>query len=338
MKRVFSRQDLSKHTEQFSYKNDIISILSDNCGPKFKEYRNRLERAVLFEDEPEFPIHIDFETIFGCNIRCVMCTHAHEELFPSRKRLMEFGLFKKIIDEGVPHGLSSIGLDQEGDPLLVGNLFDFIEYAKSKGIMDIMINTNALLLDKQMTEKILHSGLTRIHFSLDAVKEETYRKIRVGSDFKRVTENIRYFCKRKIELGRRLPITRVSFVKMSHNESEIEDFVNIWTPVVDAIAIQEYNNPFPERSDLKAIYASSRVKNPGFKCTQPWFRMVVLTDGTVLPCCLLGMSLKMAVGNAHNSSIYDLWNSTKVRGLRKMHKDGRYAEHKICAVCAENFI
>src|SRR3989338_4723031 len=108
-KRVFSRQDSSRQTEQFSYKKDIISILSKNVAGDFLKYRQRLERAVLFEEEPSFPIHIDFETIFGCNLQCIMCTHAHKKLFPSRKRLMDIELFKKVIDEGVPYGLSSIG-------------------------------------------------------------------------------------------------------------------------------------------------------------------------------------------------------------------------------------
>ena len=337
MKKIFSRQDASKHTEQFSYKNDIIEILSGNIGPDFLKYRERFERAVSFEEEPLFPIHIDFETIFGCNLRCVMCTHAHPELFPSRKRLMDIGLFKKVIDEGSGHGLRSIGLDQEGEPLLVKNINDYITYAKEKGVLDIMINSNATLLNKQKTEMLLHSGLTRIHFSLDAAKASTYEKIRIGSDFKKVVNNILYFCNRKKELKKDIPITRVSFVKMKNNEDELDEFVKFWTPHVDAIAVQEYNNPFPERAELKKLYADTKIKSADFRCTQPWFRMVILTDGTVLPCCLLGMSLKMAVGNANDKSVYDLWNSRKVKDLRSMHKNGNYSKHPVCNACAGNF-
>lgn len=338
MKKVFSRQDATKTTEQFGYKDDIINILARNIGDGFLEYRQKFERAVSFQEELQYPIHIDFETIFGCNIRCIMCTHAYKNLFPSRQPLMEFSLFTKIIDEGVQYGLSSIGLDQEGDPLLVNNLSDFIAYAKGKGILDIMINTNALLLDKEKTEELLNSGLTRIHFSLDAINEDTYDKIRIGSDFKKVIGNILYFCKRKKELKKELPITRVSFVKMKHNEAEMESFINFWTPYVDAIAIQEYNNPFPEYLELNKLYANSRVKNDAFRCTQPWFRIVILTDGTVLPCCLLGMSLKMAIGNAYNETIYNLWNSNTMKELRWLHKEKRFYEHDICKTCAANFV
>jgi len=337
MKKIYYRQDRSKQTEQFSYKNDIINILSDNIGPEFVKYRERLERAVHFQDELLFPIHIDFETIFGCNLRCIMCTHAHKDLFPSRKRLLNFELFKQVIDEGKGYGLSSIGLDQEGEPLLVDNLLEYITYARNNGILDVMINSNALLLDKEKTEMLLNSGLTRVHFSLDAVKKETYDKIRIGSDFNKVVDNILYFCKRKKELGKELPITRVSFVKMKHNEPELDPFVEYWTPHVDAIAIQEYNNPFPDHLELKQLYAKNKVVNIDFKCTQPWFRMVILTDGTVLPCCLLGMSLKMALGNANDSTIYELWNSSSMKNLRKLHKEGKYAQHRICKQCAENF-
>jgi len=338
MKKIFSRQDSSKSTEQFSYKVNINDILARNIGEQFSRYRERLEKAVAFETEPDFPIHIDFETIFGCNLRCVMCTHAHKELFPQRQRYLEYDLYKKVIDEGSSRGLSSIGLDQEGEPLLVENLLDYISYAKDKGVLDIMINTNATLLDREKTEALLNSGLTRIHFSLDAITEATYDQIRVGSDFKKVMENILYFCKRKKELGRELPITRVSFVKMKNNEHELDDFVEFWTSHVDAIAIQEYNNPFPDIYELNQLFSAKKVKAKDFRCTQPWFRLVILTDGSILPCCLLGYSLKMVVGNIYNQSVYDLWNSKEMIRLRKLHKAGEYGRHSICSVCAKNFL
>lgn len=338
MERKYERQDQSKSTEQFSNTKDIIEILSRNIGPKFLEYRKKFEQAAQFQVEPDFPVHIDIETVFGCNIKCVMCTHSREEARSRRKRFMGFELFKKVIDEGQKYGLPSIGLDQEGEPLLVKNLVDYIVYAREHGVLDVMINTNAMLLDKDRTEELLHCGLTRIHFSLDAITEESYARIRKGSDFKKVMENILYFCKRKKELNLELPITRVSFVKMKHNELEFEEFERFWSEHVDAIAIQEFNNPFPDDHDLDELYAEKKIVNKNFKCTQPWFRMVVLTDGVVLPCCLLGISLKMAIGNINNSTIYELWNSSVAKSLRKIHKEGRYSSHKVCNICAQNFI
>lgn len=337
VKKIFQRQDQSKQTEQFSYTTDIVDILIRNKGDDFKKYRARLESAVSFSEEPKFPIHIDFETIFGCNLRCVMCTHSKRESSRLRQGSMEFGLFKKIIDEGVEHNLSSVGLDQEGEPLLVQNLQDFISYAQAKGVQDIMINTNGLALDKKKTEELLNSGLTRIHFSLDAATKKTYDKIRIGSDFKKVMENVLYFCKRKKERKKELPVTRASLVRMKHNEREIGAFIKFWTGRVDAIAIQEYNDPFPDNKGGRALYSRNRIVNKDFRCTQPWFRVVVLTDGTVLPCCPLGISLKMALGNANAVSIYDLWNSDSMRRLRNLHKNGRHADLKACRICAGNF-
>ncbi len=338
MEKKFSRQDSSKQTEQFSYRVNVNDILIENLGDDFRRYRERFEAAASFAVEPEYPIHIDFETIFGCNLRCVMCTHAHKDRYPQRQRWMDIELFKRVVDEGVQHGLSSVGLDQEGEPLLVNNLLDYIAYARQKGILDIMINTNATLLDREKTEALLHSGLTRIHFSLDAITETTYDKIRIGSNFSKVMENILYFCKRKQELGKKLPITRVSFVKMKENEHEMDDFVSFWTDRVDAIAIQEYNLAFPEAGELNPAPGEKRIKNPEFKCTQPWFRVVVLTDGRVLPCCLLGYSLKMVVGNVGEESLYNIWNSRKMKELRKLHRNGEYFRNRICEQCAANFL
>lgn len=336
-RKVFSQQDASMQTEQLSQSKDIIAILERNAGSHFKSYRKRFQSAITFKKEPPFPIHIDFETVFGCNIRCIMCTHSYRGLFPSRPKFMEFGLFKKIIDEGKKFGLASIGLDQEGEPLLVSNIIDFIEYAKQQRIVDIFMNSNALLLDREKTESLLHSGLTRLHFSLDALKPKTYAKIRRGSDYRRVVDNILYFCKRKKELKKELPVTRVSFVRMKHNEKELPDFIHFWTSHVDAIAIQEYNAPFNGNIELNKLYALKKINNLKFRCTQPWFRMVVLTDGSVLPCCLLGVSLKMLLGNAYRQSLLSLWKSEAMKKLRQIHKDGEYFKSDNCNICAHNF-
>lgn len=334
----FLRQDVSKQTIQFSTSKDINEYLAKRLGTEFTKYREILEAAARFEAEPEFPVHLDLETTYVCNLRCIMCTHGTPEKRPRRPALMDFELFRSVIDEGEKYGLRAIGLDQEGDPLLHPRLKEFIDYACSKGVSDIMINTNALVLDEHKTDMLLHSGLSRIHFSLDAYTKETYDKIRIGSDFDKVKNNILSFCERKRELEMELPVTRVSFVKMSINEHELEDFVSFWSQHVDFIAIQEFNNPYPNDKNLEKLMPKSREKQDDYHCTQPWFRMVVLTDGSVLPCCLIGYSRFMKVGDAHRAKLYDLWNSEKVKELRKIHKQGEFYKNSVCKLCASNFV
>ena len=55
--------------------------------------------------------------------------------------------------------------------------------------MHISLHTNALLLTEELSYQLVKSGLTTISFSLDAVREETYNKIRVGSNYKKGMKN-----------------------------------------------------------------------------------------------------------------------------------------------------
>lgn len=338
---AFDRQDASKQTRTFSRRLDVNEYLSQRLGEPFREYRQLLEKAVRFEVELPFPIHVDFEIAFLCNLACVMCTHAADApvgIKPRRPDFMDFNVFKKVVDEGVAHTLRSVGLDQEGEAFLVKKLPDFIEYARSKGIVDIFFNTNATLMTKEKADMILNSGLTRIHFSLDAMTENTYKKVRVGGHFEVVMRNILSFLERKKELRRELPVTRASFVKMKSNEHELEDFVRFWQDKVDYIAVQEYNSPFPQNVSYSELAADGRDVNANFRCTQPWFRMVILSDGSIMPCCLLGYSKRLTTGNAVTESVYDVWNAPRVKALRKIHKDGEYWKNPVCRLCASNFL
>ena len=59
-----------------------------------------------------------------------------------------------------------------------------IEYAKSKGVIDIMLHTNGTVMDENLAERIVKSGLDRIIFSLDSITKEIYEKIRINANLK----------------------------------------------------------------------------------------------------------------------------------------------------------
>ena len=52
------------------------------------------------------------------------------------------------------------------EPLLNPKLPEIIDYAKSKGVLETIINTNATKLDSEMSEKIINSGLDLMIYSL----------------------------------------------------------------------------------------------------------------------------------------------------------------------------
>ena len=64
-------------------------------------------------------------------------------------------------------------------------LSNFIKYAKEKGILETIINTNATNLTIENSNKLIESGLDLIIYSFDGGTKETYEKMRPGR-FKKI--------------------------------------------------------------------------------------------------------------------------------------------------------
>ena len=64
-------------------------------------------------------------------------------------------------------------------------------------------------------------------------------------------------------------------------------------------------------------------------CILPWIHMYVNADGSVLPCCI--GDYKQPLGNTHNRSIEDIWNSHEYKTLRKQLLNGE--KPSICNQC-----
>ena len=63
-----------------------------------------------------------------------------------------------------------------GEPLLNPNLPEIIDYAKKKGVLETIINTNATKLDSKMSKKLIESGLDLMIFSFDGGTKKAMKK------------------------------------------------------------------------------------------------------------------------------------------------------------------
>jgi radical SAM protein with 4Fe4S-binding SPASM domain len=329
--------DRKDQTEDIGFLSQIDpwKALSEFYGDSFKEYRKKWEQASNFELELEYPLQIDFELNNNCNFRCPMCILSIEnkpkaEYFPEE-------LYKKIISEGVKKGLRAIDFSYVNEPLIRKDLPDLIAYARDEGILDMAFNTNVQLLTESYAERLLESGLTRIQFSIDAHSSEIFDKVRVGGNFDKVVQNTLKFLELKEKHNKKGIMTAVSFVKMSVNEHEWNDFVAFWKDKVDYIILREYLIPVGRNSnhydDKKKLFSDHKHHIKEFRCNKPWQRLIIRTDGTVLPCCTSFGAL-IPVGNIFKESVEDIWNCDSMKKLRELHKNGEYFKNKVCLECA----
>lgn len=298
-------------------------------GPEYWKYRREWEARPKRMDPGEFPIHLDIETTNACNLRCPMCPRTIMSLDKAGKvGFMDFKFYKSLIDQGVKNGLCSIKLNYLGEPLIHPDVVKQVEYAKKKGVIEVMFNTNAVALTEEMSRKLLAAGLDSIFFSVDSPYAAKYNKIRVGADFDKVVKNIKKFVELKNKLGCKHVQTRVSMVLMKNTKKELEDYKKFGVKVlgVDAVGYGELVE-YPLKDDKYPKYF-----NPEFVCAQPFQRMFVMWDGVVTPCCV-DNDRDLAMGDAKKDKLKDIWHNEKYERLRKTHANGKYYKIPLCRRC-----
>lgn len=239
---------------------------------------------------------------------------------------MDFGLYKKIIDE-IAGRVYDINLFHRGEPLLNKNLIKMIEYAEKKGIKT-RIHTNAALLDKETARKIISAGLDFISFSFDGYTKEVYEKNRAGAHFEKTLANIIDFLKVKAELKSIKPYTVIQVIqdrektKQRETPEKKKDFIkNFRNLPLDKIVTRYPHN----WGGLLDTGGGKNKNEAGVKkytcCTFPWYSLTVFYNGRVF-LCPQDFEGRICLGDAGKERIGDIFNGKVIKDMRKKFKSG----------------
>lgn len=140
--------------------NEIISMSSAPLTDRFGRVHTSLRISVTDR----------------CNIRCFYCMPNEMVQFLPREQILSFEEIERFVRVVVPMGVSKFRLTG-GEPLVRSGLSDLVaRLASIEGVEDLALTTNGILLADQ-AEALKKAGLKRINISLDALTEETFRKI-----------------------------------------------------------------------------------------------------------------------------------------------------------------
>ncbi len=248
-----------------------------------------------------------------CNLRCSFCFVTEGMTRP--EGFMSFDLFKKVIDD--TPGLEHLCMHNWGEPLLNKDIFRMFDYAHAKGVRHIVMNTNGTLLTDKMLDKILASPLSIIRFSIDG-SAETFERIR-GVPLEKIERNILKLKRRK-ERERPALSMGVVFTVEEDTWQDVNTYIRHWERIVDHVRTQ----PKLIQSPRKEVCPEPFGKDYG--------KLVVLWDGTVIPCCV-DYNATLKLGNASNDRIPDLWRRGRIESLRAEHRAGKFPA--VCENCNE---
>ncbi len=290
---------------------------------KIEVLKTNIESKAI-KNLPDFPVHLDIEITGRCNLMCLQCFR-----FSRRTDIgdMKFSLFEKVINESIKYKKPSINLSWLGEPFLHSQVIKMMKFANQRGIENIWLYTNGILVDEKMAYEVLESGLKYIVFSIDAVSKEEYSNTKIGSDLDLVRKNIENLITFKKKINPSLNVF-IQILYNNQNEQEIKTFINDWQDKVDMIRITLLQKP-------DGSYSMSSRKYEIFPCSQLWERLVIAWDGTVY-ACTGDNACRTPLENIKNIDLYRIWHSDLLNMLRQQHLNFEANKLEACQFCDFN--
>jgi len=125
---------------------------------------------------------------FRCNLRCKHCWVGTEDCDSPIEAPLDF--FKSVIEQAIPLGLKKIKFTG-GEPFFSSSTLGLLRFIKDKGLQ-IIFETNATLITREVAERLKETRLYHIAVSLDSgVAEFHDQKRGLKGAFQKAVEGIR---------------------------------------------------------------------------------------------------------------------------------------------------
>ncbi|MCX5695175.1 MAG: radical SAM/SPASM domain-containing protein [Candidatus Omnitrophica bacterium] len=271
------------------------------------------------------PKNLILELTNICNLKCKICNRPSQE---SPVGSMQLSLATELIKRAYDCGIDQVAFHTVGEPLVYPYLKEVLTFAKKLGY-PIMISTNANLLTKENSDMLLDVGIDRLRISLEGT-DEKYNEVREGGDFNKVIKNLEYFHKKRHgHPNIRLDLT---YVITRDTVECIKSFLEKYSYLFDEIIF----TPLINQGNMQNDYVKNRsiilFKNNRYPCFNLWTTMYVTFNGDVSVCCV-DYNHKLIIGNVHDSSLLDLWNSDAYKQYRRLNREGKVNKIKYCSNC-----
>lgn len=200
---------------------------------------------------PAMPVRVFISTTNKCNFKCPTCPNTIKKL---KNKELPFQTFRDLAKELFPLA-KEFHPTVKGEPLMT-SYFDKIPSLLQKYKVHMNLTTNGMLLSKK-TSKLIMPVLSDIKISFDGAQKSTFEKIRPGSNFRIVLNNIKELIKIRnnflIKNKRKSkPTITLQTTLMATNIRELPDIVriaaNLGADRVKAYFMITYNQRFIKES------------------------------------------------------------------------------------------
>lgn len=257
-----------------------------------------------------------------CNLNCSFCI---KNTRPSKR--MTYEEFSHIIHEIKPY-TNYVYLHVMGEPLLHPCLKDFIKLCEQEGIY-VNITTNGTLL-KDCIDELKNTNIRQMNISLHSYQDHQQ-------------ENYLNDIIKSVQL---LPNSYISYRLWSMNQGDLNEEDEFLLgqlteayqveyrlqDVVPGSSIKLKDHVFINFEEVFEWPSLQQAKISNFGTCQGWTNMcAILSDGTVVPCCLDSKG-DINLGNIFNESFVSILNTSKSSLIFNQMKQ-HHLNEELCQRC-----
>jgi radical SAM protein with 4Fe4S-binding SPASM domain len=260
---------------------------------------------------------------------------------------MPVAMFRNIVTFLAPT-VWKLVLYNYGEPFLHRSLAECVKFAREQGIERVEISTNGNVVRAELPDLLVNSGLALLRFSIDGATQLTYERYRVGGNLQTVLNNMNSFRIARDRCGLREPVIEAQCVVNRYNELELGALCELVAAHgADRLRLKTFNalmsgSTFEElgRSFVPESKPLSRYDSPTTllvrdefklsKCSWPSERIVINSNGDIVPCCydpngahVLGQFRKLSMD----------WWETKEREAFRIRLEESAASIPMCQRC-----
>ncbi|MDD5359925.1 MAG: radical SAM/SPASM domain-containing protein [Sulfurovaceae bacterium] len=265
-----------------------------------------------------------------CGLNCTFCPDKN-----TLPKIIDLVFFEKIVKQ-VSRYTNEIVCHVMGDPLTLSNIQEYLEIIKHHD-MKAMITTSGFYIDKHSSNTLLHPVVRQLNISLNSFNKNN-TKLTLDEYLKPIFA----LCKEKIE---HYPDIFINLRLWNIDDGKSEDEFNI--QVFDKLS-EFFGVKVDYTSNKKGLRLASKVllhfdnyfewpslSNPTYGdgyCGGLDSHIAILSDGTVVPCCLDYQGI-IELGNLQKQSLDEILGSSRTCAIKDGFKQNMAVE-ELCQRCS----
>lgn len=275
-----------------------------------------------------------------CNLSCKFCfngKHAIKYSNSIKRGVMSLATFKEILCQAKGF-VSHIELGLFGEPTIHPYFIEMVTLAVNEGF-SVGVYSNGTLLNSEISQQLLQTGLTSITISVDGMTDDEYEQIRSGGRYHIVEDNLKFLLAYRKKIKKNLPLIGIRSVLFSDtlDQKKIKrrfvdrlgvDFIS-FAPLDNWNGTVNINNDSTSFTITENRYSFNR-------CEFPWMVLSVNWNGDILPCCDDYMG-KNILGNVNKQNLQSIWNGKQLKTIRlalKSRSFNQIIKNTGCASCS----